>query len=195
VWRRPLLRGAPPRACVHRRCCEQRIVGSLTCHSRAPGGVPLLIEPNRWSDRGQVSAKCGVVWVDRWGPSGANVRKACTPAMMAIRITGRVRSLCSWRALTRWLQARTALSSNTKSAVRLLRRGPVASAAARLSPRRQSEKEGAMRYVLLIYQAAPPFHPRRNGQRSRTTSRSSPTPSPRPTTRRSTRRPACRWAS
>jgi hypothetical protein len=108
---------------AHRRSCEQRGVSSLACHRH--GRVVSRSRSNRtgWSDRDQVSAKCGVVWVDRWGPSGANVRKACTPAMMAIRITGRVRSLCSWRALTRWLQARTALSSNTKSAVRLLRRG------------------------------------------------------------------------
>ena len=45
--------------------------------------------------------------------------------MMAIPMTRRVRSLRSWRwrALTRRLRAPTALSSSTKSAVRLLRPG------------------------------------------------------------------------
>jgi choline dehydrogenase-like flavoprotein len=32
-----------PHACVHRRSPAQRIVVNLTCHSRAPGGVPLLL--------------------------------------------------------------------------------------------------------------------------------------------------------
>src|SRR5215217_3014648 len=51
--RRPPLNGQPTRhswsiRSTSERLWTARIVGSLACHSRAPGDVPLSIAPNRW---------------------------------------------------------------------------------------------------------------------------------------------------
>src|SRR5215217_4073153 len=77
--RRPPLNGQPTRhswsiRSTSERLWTARIVGSLACHSRAPGDVPLSIAPNRWVGSNGYQRKghcCGCTLHGHWQPGSA----------------------------------------------------------------------------------------------------------------------------